>query len=52
VGPGFFETLGLSILHGRSFTIQDQRSRANVVVVNETMANQLWPSENPVGQML
>lgn len=35
-----------------SLRSEEQRSGANVLVVNQTMADQLWPGEDPGGQML
>src|SRR5262245_36893789 len=48
VSPGFFETLRIPLLRGRGFTGQDLQDRA--VVVNEILAEQLWPKQEAVGQ--
>lgn len=50
VSPSYFETMGIPVLRGRSFTPEDNGSAPMVVVVNETLANQLWPGENPLGR--
>ena len=50
VAPGYFETVGLPLARGREFTAQDDASAPLVAVVNETMARQLWPLENPLGK--
>jgi predicted permease len=47
--PGYFETIGIAIVAGRSFTEQDRR---DVVIVNETLARHFWPEENAVGKRL
>lgn len=52
VTPGYFATLGLRLLHGRDFTAHDQTGNPAVVVINETMARQFWPGENPVGKRI
>ncbi|HEV8197496.1 MAG TPA: ABC transporter permease [Gemmatimonadales bacterium] len=52
VTPGFFTTLGVRILRGRGFTDQDREDAPPVAVVNETMAKQLWPGQDPVGHTL
>jgi predicted permease len=52
VGPGFFETLGILVLRGRAFTERDIADGSAVLMVNETMAKQVWPGQDPVGQML
>jgi len=52
VTAGYFETIGIPIKRGRSFEARDDEDHALVVVVNETMARQFWPNENPVGKRL
>jgi predicted permease len=39
----YFETVGLAIVAGRAFTASEARSGADVVIVNETLAERLWP---------
>ncbi|HXW04053.1 MAG TPA: ABC transporter permease [Vicinamibacterales bacterium] len=50
VGPGYFETLGGSIVLGRAFDSHDDRSSRRVAVVNLTMAGKLWPARDPIGR--
>jgi predicted permease len=50
VGPGYFQTLGQALLAGRSFTAQDGPDAPRVIVVNEVMAKQYWPNQNPLGK--
>ena len=50
--PGYFKTMGISILQGRNFTEQDRRDTQAVLVVNQAMADAVWPNENPVGKLL
>jgi predicted permease len=51
VGPGYFETLGIPILRGRTLAgIHDEPVR--VVAVNESLAKLFWPGEDPIGQQL
>ena len=52
VTPAFFETLRIPIVHGRGFTAQDTDTSTLVVIVNETLARQLWPGEDPIGKRL
>jgi hypothetical protein len=49
---GFFETMGIPILQGRSFQSTDAVSGGMVAVVNETLANTYWKGRNPIGQRL
>jgi macrolide transport system ATP-binding/permease protein len=52
VAPGYFETLGIPIVRGRSFTANDRQGSAPVVIVNETLAKQMWPHEEALGRRL
>jgi predicted permease len=51
VTPGYFPAMGISILRGRNFT--DQQDRPNtplVAIINETMARQYFPGQDPIGR--
>jgi predicted permease len=51
ITPSYFETLGITLLHGRKFTEADaNRSSARVAIINEAMARQLWPGEDVIGR--
>jgi predicted permease len=50
VGPGYFRTLGQSLLAGRDFTIHDGPDAPKVIVINEVMAKHYWPNRNPIGK--
>ena len=52
VSAGYFETIGIPLLRGRSFTPADTGEAPWVVVINDSMAREYWPSENPIGQRL
>ncbi len=52
VTPGYFATMGISLLRGRDFTAADAQGRGDVAIVNETLASLFWPGQNPVGQKL
>jgi len=52
VGPGFFETMGISVLLGRGITRTDTQAGRPVAVVNETLARACFPNENPVGHRI
>jgi predicted permease len=49
VSDGFFETMGIQILRGRDF--QPQRE-LNSVILNERMAAQLFPQQDPIGKTI
>jgi len=50
VSPGYFDTMGISILDGRAFDEGDDRNSRMVTIVNRTMADELWPGESPLGK--
>jgi putative ABC transport system permease protein len=50
--PNYFRSMGIPILKGREFTNQDTLDSPGVVVINEAMARQFWPKENPVGKAI
>ncbi|HTQ54578.1 MAG TPA: ABC transporter permease [Bryobacteraceae bacterium] len=50
--PNYFRTMGIPILKGREFTPRDTVSAPSVIVINETMARNYWPGQNPVGQAI
>lgn len=53
VSPDYFQTMGIPLLRGRTFTDLDQRAnRPGAVAINETLARQLWPDEDPLGKQL
>ncbi len=52
VSPGFFETMGVKLLGGRSFLPSDRADAPGVVVVDEGFAEAFWPGEDPVGQRI
>jgi putative ABC transport system permease protein len=50
VSPGFFSTMGITVLRGQTFTDQDNDKAAPVALVNETFARQFWPGGDAVGK--
>jgi predicted permease len=52
VSPGYFNVLGLRLLHGRLLSQSDASGSTHAVVVNEIMARRLWPGQDPVGKHL
>jgi len=50
IAPNFFQTMKISVLKGRDFTMRDTPSSPWVAIVNETMARRFWPNENPIGK--
>jgi putative ABC transport system permease protein len=52
VGPNYFATIGLPILQGRGFTEEERRTMAAVVIVSASLAQSLWPGEDPLGKTI
>ena len=52
ITPDYFQTLQIPVKAGRAFNDQDNLQSAKVVIVNEKMARQLWPGEDPIGKRI
>ena len=50
VGPGFFNTMQIPFVEGRDFDERDQPKTQGVIVVNQKMAEMLWPGESAIGK--
>ena len=48
----YFDAMGIPVLRGRSFNESDNASAPPVVVINQTMARQLFPGGDPVGKRI
>jgi putative ABC transport system permease protein len=49
---GYFRAMEIPLLRGRLFTDEDTRSTPRVVLVDDFMARQIWPGEDPVGKRI
>jgi len=49
---GYFETIGIPVLRGRSFTPADTADSPWVTVINESMAREYWGEQDPIGRRL
>ena len=50
VTPGYFTALGIPLLKGRLFTGADRTGSQAVAIIDENMARQFWPHEDPIGK--
>jgi predicted permease len=50
VSPEYFQTMSISLLRGRSFTVADNEQGRNVAVISESMARKYWPNQDPMGR--
>jgi predicted permease len=51
VSTDYFATFGPAILRGREFTEGDDPASPHVAVINEAMANELWPNQEAIGKV-
>jgi predicted permease len=52
VGANFFETIGIPVVRGRLFDPRDHAAASGVVVVDQTLADQFFPGEDPIGRRI
>jgi len=50
VTPGYFRTLGISILSGRDVTTDDNAKSVPVALISETAARHWWPGQSAIGK--
>ena len=50
--PGYFATLGIPFVAGRGFTESDGPQAEPVVIVNDLLAQNIWPGENAIGKQI
>ena len=50
VAGDYFRTVGVALLAGRALTEADRKDSAPVGLINQTMARELWPGEDPIGK--
>jgi putative ABC transport system permease protein len=49
ITEGYFEAMGVEMVRGRDLTLQDDPAQWPIVV-SESLANTLWPGEDPIGK--
>jgi predicted permease len=52
VSPGYFTALGARLLRGRYFSEADDATRPPVVIINQALARQYFPGEDPIGKQI
>jgi len=50
VSPNYFETMGISLLRGRTFTADDRQGAQAVVIIDENLASLYWPDGDALGK--
>ena len=52
VTPGYFFAVGTPLLQGRDLTRDDTPDSPKIAIINRSMAQKLWPGQNPIGKHL
>ncbi len=52
VTPGYLETMGISVLSGRGIEGSDRAGNQEVALINQTLAADLFPGEDPIGKRM
>jgi putative ABC transport system permease protein len=52
ISPGYFQTLGIPILKGRDFSLQDAPPSPLVTLVSVEAAKRLWGTDEPLGRVV
>jgi predicted permease len=50
--PDYFRALGIPLVRGRFYTGSDNRDAHYVMIINQALATQYWPKEDPVGKRM
>ncbi|MBV8115440.1 MAG: ABC transporter permease, partial [Silvibacterium sp.] len=50
VSSDYFQTIGLRLLRGRLLTDSDQSGASRATVINQKMAQSVWPGQDPIGK--
>jgi putative ABC transport system permease protein len=52
ISPGYMEALEIPLKRGRYFTDQDSTDSERVAIIDEDLARQYWPTEDPLGKRI
>ena len=52
IDSGYLQTMGIPLVAGRNFTVDDTADKERIVIINASMAKTLWPERDAIGQTL
>lgn len=52
IEPDYFRTMGIPVLAGREFNERESTAISHVVIINQALATNFFPNENPIGKLL
>jgi predicted permease len=52
ISEGYFRAMGVPLKKGRDFSARDDKGALPVIILNETCARNLWPGQDPIGQIV
>jgi putative ABC transport system permease protein len=51
-GDAYFRTMGIPLVRGRMFGVEDDWNSPHVAVISEALARERWPNQDPIGQVI
>src|SRR5829696_5374686 len=52
VSPNYFRAMSVPLVQGRAFTEQDKEGAPRVMIVNQELASDVFPGEDPIGKRI
>jgi putative ABC transport system permease protein len=52
ISPDYFQTMGIPLVKGRTFTEGDNLTSPQVIIINQNMADAMWPGEDATGKRM
>ncbi len=52
VSPGYFQTMNIPLLRGRTFTEQDNATAPRAIIISQQTARRFWGDDDPLGRIV